>query len=245
MTLLFKKLKQPVVLGYIVAGFLASPYMPYTPSVADSAEVSTWADIGVIFLLFSLGLEFSFRKLLKAGSTPVIAVITSTACMIVVGIGVGGLFGWSFMNGLYLGGMLAMSSTGIIVKAFDDLGLRQQKFASLVFSVLILEDIIAIVMMLLFGTLGAGGKVDGGELLMSMAKMVFYLILWFVLGIYLVPLLLRKTRRLMNDETMLIVSLALCFLMVVLASLAGFSPAFGAFVMGSILADTRWGCAGS
>lgn len=238
MTLLFKKLKQPVVLGYIVAGFLASPYMPYTPSVADSAEVSTWADIGVIFLLFSLGLEFSFRKLLKAGSTPVIAVITSTACMIVVGIGVGGLFGWSFMNGLYLGGMLAMSSTGIIVKAFDDLGLRQQKFASLVFSVLILEDIIAIVMMLLFGTLGAGGKVDGGELLMSMAKMVFYLILWFVLGIYLVPLLLRKTRRLMNDETMLIVSLALCFLMVVLASLAGFSPAFGAFVMGSILAET-------
>ena len=238
MTLLFKKLKQPVVLGYIVAGFLASPYMPYTPSVADSAEVSTWAEIGVIFLLFSLGLEFSFRKLLKAGSTPIIAVITSTACMIVVGILVGGLFGWSFMNGLYLGGMLAMSSTGIIVKAFDDLGLRQQKFASLVFSVLILEDIIAIVMMLLFGTLGAGGKVDGGELLMSMGKMVFYLILWFVLGIYLVPLLLRKGRSLMNDETLLIVSLALCFLMVVLASLAGFSPAFGAFVMGSILAET-------
>ena len=212
--------------------------MPYTPSVADSAEVSTWAEIGVIFLLFSLGLEFSFRKLLKAGSTPIIAVITSTACMIVVGILVGGLFGWSFMNGLYLGGMLAMSSTGIIVKAFDDLGLRQQKFASLVFSVLILEDIIAIVMMLLFGTLGAGGKVDGGELLMSMGKMVFYLILWFVLGIYLVPLLLRKGRSLMNDETLLIVSLALCFLMVVLASLVGFSPAFGAFVMGSILAET-------
>ena len=238
MTLLFKKLKQPVVLGYIVAGFLASPYMPYTPSVADSAEVSTWAEIGVIFLLFSLGLEFSFRKLLKAGSTPVIAVITSTACMTVVGILVGALFGWSFMNGLYLGGMLAMSSTGIIVKAFDDLGLRQQKFASLVFSVLILEDIIAIVMMLLFGTLGSGGKVDGGELLMSMAKMVFYLILWFVLGIYLIPLLLRKARTLMNDETLLIVALALCFLMVVLASLAGFSPAFGAFVMGSILAET-------
>jgi CPA2 family monovalent cation:H+ antiporter-2 len=238
MTLLFKKLKQPVVLGYIVAGFLASPYMPYTPSVADSAEVSTWAEIGVIFLLFSLGLEFSFRKLLKAGSTPVIAVITSTACMTVVGILVGGLFGWSFMNGLYLGGMLAMSSTGIIVKAFDDLGLRQQKFASLVFSVLILEDIIAIVMMLLFGTLGSGGKVDGGELLMSMAKMVFYLILWFVLGIYLIPLLLRKARTLMNDETLLIVALAMCFLMVVLASLAGFSPAFGAFVMGSILAET-------
>ena len=238
MTILFKKLKQPVVLGYIVAGFIASPYMPYIPSVVDSADISTWADIGVIFLLFSLGLEFSFKKLLKAGSTPVIAVIVLSACMIGVGIIVGKCFGWSFMNGLYLGGMIAMSSTGIIVKAFDDMGLRQQKFASLVISVLILEDIVAIIMLLLFGTLGGGGKVSGSELLLSMGKMVFYLILWFVLGIYLIPLLLKKTRPLMNDETLLIVSLALCFLMVVLASLAGFSPAFGAFVMGSILAET-------
>lgn len=238
MTLLFKKLKQPVVLGYIVAGFIASPYMPYIPSVVDSADISTWADIGVIFLLFSLGLEFSFKKLLKAGSTPVIAVIVLSVCMIGVGIVVGRCFGWSFMNGLYLGGMIAMSSTGIIVKAFDDMGLRQQKFASLVISVLILEDIVAIIMLLLFGTLGGGGKVDGGELLLSMGKMVFYLILWFVLGIYLIPLLLKKAHALMNDETLLIVSLALCFLMVVLASLAGFSPAFGAFVMGSILAET-------
>lgn len=238
MTLLFKKLKQPVVLGYIVAGFIASPYMPYIPSVVDSADISTWADIGVIFLLFSLGLEFSFKKLLKAGSTPVIAVIVLSLAMIGVGIVVGNCFGWSFMNGLYLGGMIAMSSTGIIVKAFDDMGLRQQKFASLVISVLILEDIVAIIMLLLFGTLGGGGKVDGGELLLSMAKMVFYLILWFVLGIYLIPLLLKKAHALMNDETLLIVSLALCFLMVVLASLAGFSPAFGAFVMGSILAET-------
>ena len=238
MTLLFKRLKQPVVLGYIVAGFLASPYMPYTPSVVDSGDISIWADIGVVFLLFSLGLEFSFKKLLKAGSTPVIAVIGISVCMVVVGILVGGCFGWSFMNGLYLGGMIAMSSTGIIVKAFDDLGLRQQQFASLVISVLILEDIVAIIMLLLFGTLGGGGKIDGGQLVLSMGKMVFYLVLWFVLGIYLIPLLLKKTRSLMNDETLLIVSLALCFLMVVLASLAGFSPAFGAFVMGSILAET-------
>lgn len=241
MTLLFKKLKQPVVLGYIVAGFLASPYMPYTPSVVDSTDISTWADIGVIFLLFSLGLEFSFKKLLKIGSTPIIAVATSLTCMIVIGIGVAKCFGWSFMNGLYLGGMMAIASTSIIVKAFDEMGLRQQKFASLVFSVLILEDIIAIIMMLLFGTLGKGGGVDAIELLKSIAFMVFYLVLWFVLGIYLIPLLLKKTRSLLNSETLLIVSLSLCFLMVVLASLAGFSPAFGAFVMGSILSETLEG----
>lgn len=238
MTLLFKKLKQPVVLGYIVAGFLASPYMPYTPSVVDHADISTWADIGVIFLLFSLGLEFSFKKLLKIGSTPIIAVATSLTGMISIGILVALCFGWSFMNGLYLGGMMAIASTSIIVKAFDELGLRQQKFASLVFSVLILEDIIAIVMMLLFGTLGKGGGVDAIELLKSIAFMVFYLVLWFVLGIYLVPTLLKKARPLLTGETLLIASLSFCFLMVVLASLAGFSPAFGAFVMGSILSET-------
>lgn len=238
MTVLFKKLKQPVVLGYIVAGFLASPYMPYTPSVADNASISTWADIGVIFLLFSIGLEFSFKKLFKMGSTPFIAVATSVACMICIGLLLGRCFGWSFMNSLYLGGMMAMSSTSIVVKAFDEMGLKQQKFASLVLSVLIIEDIIAIIMMLLFGTLGSGGKVEGGELLLSIGKMVFYLILWFVLGIYLIPLLLRKCKGMLTDETLLIVSLSLCFLMVVLASAAGFSSAFGAFVMGSILSET-------
>ena len=241
MTLLFKKLKQPLVLGYIVAGFLASPYMPYTPSVVDSADISTWADIGVIFLLFSLGLEFSFKKLLKIGSTPIIAVVTSLTCMITIGIVVAKCFHWSFMNGLYLGGMMAIASTSIIVKAFDELGVRQQKFATLVFSVLILEDIIAIIMMLLFGTLGKGGGVDAMELLKSMGFMVFYLVLWFVLGIYLIPLLLKKTAHLLTNETLLIASLSLCFLMVVLASLAGFSPAFGAFVMGSIMAETMEG----
>lgn len=238
MTLLFKKLKQPVVLGYIVAGFLASPYMPYTPSVADGVDIRTWADIGVIFLLFSIGLEFSFKKLFKMGSTPFIAVATSVICMICIGIGLGKCFGWSFMNSLYLGGMMAMSSTSIVVKAFDEMGLKQQKFASLVLSVLIIEDIIAIIMMLLFGTLGSGGKVEGGELLLSIAKMVFYLILWFVLGIYLIPLLLKKSKDILSDETLLIVSLSLCFAMVVLASAAGFSSAFGAFVMGSILSET-------
>lgn len=238
MSIIFKKLKQPVVLAYIVAGFLAGPYMPYTASIADMESIHTWAEIGVIFLLFGLGLEFSFKKLFNIGTAPVIAVFTSLVCMIAIGFGVSEAFNWGTMDGLYLGGMMAMSSTSIIIKAFDDLGLKQQKFTSIVFSVLILEDIIAIIMMLLFGTLGKGGAIDGGLMFMSILKMVFYLVLWFVAGIYLIPMLLRKIKPFLNQETLLIVSLALCFIMVMFASFAGFSAAFGAFVMGSIMAET-------
>ncbi len=241
MAVIFKKLKQPVVLGYIMAGFLAGPYMPFTSTIVEMDSIKTWADIGVIFLLFSLGLEFSFKKLLKIGSTPIIAVITSLISMVLIGFAVAHCFGWTKMDGLYLGGMMAMSSTSIIIKAFDDLGIKQQKFTSTVFSVLILEDIIAIVMMLLFGTLGKGGDIDGEVLIMSLVSMAFYLVLWFVLGIYLIPLLLKKTKKVLNDEMLLILSIALCFLMVVAASFAGFSAAFGAFVMGSILAETTEG----
>ncbi len=238
MSLLFKKLNQPVVLGYIVAGFLAGPYMPFTDTIVDAEAIKTWAEIGVIFLLFSLGLEFSFKKLLKIGSAPVVATILILVGMIVIGLGVGAVFSWGFMDGLYLGGMIAMSSTSIIIKALDDLGLKQKKFTSLVFSVLILEDIVAIIMMILFGTLGEGGKVNSEEIFKSIVSMIFYLILWFVAGIYLVPLILKKFKKYLNNETLLIVALALCFLMVYAASLAGFSAAFGAFVMGSILAET-------
>lgn len=238
MSLLFKKLKQPVILGYIVAGFLASPSMPYFESIVDADAIKTWAEIGVFFLLFSLGLEFSFKKLMKIGGTPIIATILILVSMIVIGIGVAEAFEWGFMNGLYLGGMIAMSSTSIIIKALEDLGLKQKKFTSLVFSVLILEDLIAIVLMILFGTLGQGGEVDGEKIFRSIVSMIFYLVIWFVSGIYLVPLLLKKAKSLLNNETLLIVSLALCFLMVCAASLAGFSAAFGAFVMGSILAET-------
>lgn len=242
MSLLFKKLNQPVVLGYIVAGFLAGPYMPFTDTIVEAESISTWAEIGVIFIMFSLGLEFSFKKLLKIGSTPIIATILILVGMILIGIGVGAAFQWGGMDGLYLGGMIAMSSTSIIIKALDDLGLRQQKFTSTVFSVLILEDIIAIIMMILFGTLGKGdGSVDGNAIFSSLLSMVFYLVLWFVAGIYLIPTLLKKTKKYLNNETLLIVSLALCFLMVIAASFAGFSAAFGAFVMGSILAETNEG----
>ena len=238
MTLLFKRLKQPLVLGYIVAGFMASPHLGFLPSVVDTQSVHTWADIGVIFLLFALGLEFSFKKIMKVGGSAVIAALTIIFCMIIAGVSVGTAFGWSRMDSIFLGGMIAMSSTTIIYKAFDDLGIRKKQFTGLVLSILILEDILAIVLMVMLSTMAVSSNFEGTEMLWSIAKLVFFLILWFVVGIYIVPLLLRKTRKLMGDETMLIVSLGLCFLMVVMAALAGFSPAFGAFMMGSILAET-------
>lgn len=238
MTLLFKKLKQPLVLGYVVAGFLASPHMPFTPSVMDSANIKTWADIGVIFLLFALGLEFSFKKIVKVGGSAIIAACTIIFCMILLGIGVGMSFGWHRMDSLFLGGMIAMSSTTIIYKAFDDLGLRKKQFTGLVLSILILEDILAIVLMVMLSTMAVSHNFEGTEMLESIGKLLFFLILWFVVGIYLIPEFLKRCRKLMGEETLLIVSLALCFGMVVMAANTGFSAAFGAFIMGSILAET-------
>ena len=238
MTLLFKSLKQPIVLGYIVAGFLASPNMPYMPSIADGHGVHVWSEIGVIFLLFALGLEFSFKKILKMGAAPIIAAIAIILGMMYVGALTGHLFGWGDMDCIYLGGMLAMSSTTIIFKAFDDMGLRQKRFAGLVLSVLIIEDILAIVLMVMLSTLAVSKEFEGSQILASILQLGFFLILWFTVGIYLIPLILRKVKPLMNDETLLILALALCFGMVVFASAVGFSAAFGAFVMGSILAET-------
>lgn len=238
MTLLFKSFKQPIVLGYIVAGFLASPNMPYMPSVTDMHGIHLWSEIGVIFLLFALGLEFSFKKILKMGAAPIIAAVCIILAMMYVGACTGELFGWSQMDCIYLGGMLAMSSTTIIFKAFDDMGLRQQRFAGLVLSVLIIEDILAIVLMVMLSTLAVSKEFEGSQMLESIMTLGLYLVLWFTVGLYFIPLALRKLKPLMNDETLLITALALCFGMVVAASAAGFSAAFGAFVMGSILAET-------
>mgnify|MGYP003303193565 FL=1 len=238
MTLIFKRLKQPLVLGYIVAGFLASPHFELTPSVIDTTSIHTWSEIGVIFLLFALGLEFSFKKLMKVGGTAVIAASSIIFSMILIGMVVAWTFGWKSMDCLYLGGMLAMSSTTIIYKAFDDLGLRQQRFAGLVLSILIIEDILAIVLMVLLSTVAVSQNFEGGEMVYSIGKLVFFLILWFVVGIYLIPIFLKRSKKWVSNETMLILSLAMCFGMVVLAAKVGFSPAFGAFIMGSILAET-------
>ena len=238
MTLLFKKLKQPLVLGYIVAGFLAGPHIAWTPSVVDTADIKVWADIGVVFLLFALGLEFSFKKIVKVGGAAIIAACTVIFCMILLGVAVGSACGWKRMDCLFLGGMIAMSSTTIIYKAFDDLGLLKKQFTGLVLSVLILEDILAIVLMVILSTMAVSHHFEGMEMLESIAKLLFFLILWFVVGIYAIPELLKRCRRLMSEETMLIVALGLCFGMVVLAERTGFSAAFGAFIMGSILAET-------
>ena len=238
MTLIFKKLGQPLVLGYIVAGFIASPHFALTPSVIDTASIHVWSDIGVIFLLFALGLEFSFKKIVKVGGPAIIAALTIIFGMIFLGFTVGSAFGWSKMDALFLGGMISMSSTTIIYKAFEDLGISKKKFAGLVMSILILEDILAVVLMVVLSTISVSSTFEGGALVGSILKLVFYLVLWLVMGIYLIPLILKKAKSLLSDETLLVVSLGLCFMMVVIAAKTGFSAAFGAFIMGSILAET-------
>ncbi len=237
-TIISKALKQPLILGYIVAGFLVGPHMGLFPTVTSTTTVDQWSEIGIIFLLFALGLEFSFKKLLKVGSSALITAMTQCLGMFILGFLVGEAIGWSNMESIFLGGMLSMSSTTIIIKAYDDLGMKERPFAPLVFGALVFEDLIAVVLMVLLSTLAVSNKFAGGEMLMGLTKLVFFLILWFLVGIYLIPTMLKKAHKYLNDEILLVVSIGLCFVMVTLASLAGFSAALGAFVMGSILAET-------
>jgi CPA2 family monovalent cation:H+ antiporter-2 len=237
-TLLFKWLRQPVVLGYIIAGILVSPNFTLLPSVTDLEGVRIWADIGVIFLLFSLGLEFSFKKLVKIGGTASITGIFEVSCMLVIGFLTGRLLGWSKMDSIFLGGIIAISSTTIIIRAFDELKVKNRNFAGSVLGVLVIEDLVAVMLLVILSTLSVGKQVEGGELIMSLLKLVFFLCLWFLSGIFLLPGLLKAGKKFLTDETMLVVSVGLCFLMVVLATKVGFSSALGAFVMGSILSET-------
>ena len=236
-TLLFKKLKQPVVLGYILAGFLASPKFVYLPSISNLDNITFWADLGIVVLMFSIGLEFSFKKLMNSGSSAIVTALIIITGMTFAGFGVGCLLGFNSINCIFLGGMISMSSTTIIMKSLADLGLKQKKFASLVLSVLIIEDLFAVLMLVLLSSL-AMGNVEGMELVMSIAKLVFFLIIWFLVGVYVIPSLLTKTRSYLNDETLLVVAMALCFTMAVFSVICGFSLELGAFVMGSILAGT-------
>lgn len=237
-TLVFKKIKQPLVLGYILAGVLVGPYLDFLPTVSDSKSIEIWGEIGVIFLLFSLGLEFSFKKLVKVGGSASITAIVKVGFLILVGYGIGKLMGWSDMDSLFLGGILSISSTMITLKAFEELGIKHKKFAGLVFGVLIVEDLVAILLLVLFSTLAVSQQSAANEMLFSILKLGFFLVLWFLGGIFLIPTFLKATKKLMNDETMLVVSLALCLVMVMVAVKVGFSPALGAFIMGSILAET-------
>ena len=237
-TIIFKRLKQPLVLGYIVAGFLAGPHMPSTPSVSSIEGIKEWGDLGVIFLMFTLGLEFSFKKIVRMGMKPILTAMMVMFCMIGVGGMVASLFGWSSMDSIFLGGMLSMSSTTIIYKAYDDLGLRNKPFAAGVLSVLIIEDILGILLMVMLSALAVSRTFQGTELIKSLLQLTFFLMLWFMVGIYLVPLILRKAKQYINKETLLVVSVGLCFFLAVSATKVGYSSAFGAFMMGSILAET-------
>ena len=239
-TVLFKWLKQPVVLGYIVAGFLASPNFTLLPSVSQMDNIEFWAEIGIVVLLFSLGLEFSFKKLVNSGGSAVVTALIIIAGMMGTGFLVGHILHFNFINSLFLGGMLSMSSTTIIIKAFTDMGLRQQKFASQVLAVLIVEDLFAVVMMVVLSSIAINNSVEGSEMLMSIGKLLFFLIIWFLVGVYVIPSLLNRWRRFLNGETLLVVSMGLCLGMAVFSVLCGFSLALGAFVMGSILAGTSY-----
>lgn len=237
-SLVFKKLKQPIVLGYIIAGFLVGPNFKLFPTIVDVDAIKTWADIGVIFLLFSLGLEFSFKRLMKIGGVATITAIIEVSFTMLLGYSLGRILGWNNMNSLFLGGILAIASTTIIIRAFDELGVKDQKFAGVVTGVLVIEDLVAVLLMVLLSTVAVSQTFSGVEMVMSVLKLAFFLILWFVSGIFFLPSLLKRINTLINEETLLIISIALCLLMVILASLAGFSPALGAFIMGSILAET-------
>jgi CPA2 family monovalent cation:H+ antiporter-2 len=237
-TLIFKKIKQPVVLGYIIAGFLIGPHINLFSTIIEIKSVRTWADIGVIFLLFGLGLEFSFKKLLKVGGVAAVTALTEISLTMLLGYGVGLLLGWSAINSLFLGGILAIASTTIIIRAFDELGVKNQKFAGIVTGVLIIEDLAAVILMVLLSTVAVSKSFVGEEMVMSVLKLVFFIVLWFILGIFFLPSFIKIIRSYLNDETLLIISLALCFAMVALATYAGFSSALGAFIMGSVLAET-------
>ena len=237
-TVIFKWLKQPLVLGYILAGFFIGPYFHWFPVVTDASSVRVWSDIGIVFLMFALGLEFSIKKLKKVGGTGAITALTELFIMFLIGNTVGHLLGFASMDCIFLGCMLSISSTAIIIKSFDDLKLKQQKFTSTVTAVLVVEDIIAVLLLVVLSTISVSKTFDGGQLVWSMVKLVFFLIVWFVFGIYLIPTFLRWMRKYMTEETLLLVAVGLCFGMVVAAAKAGFSTALGAFVMGAILAET-------
>lgn len=237
-TLLCKKFKQPIVLGYVLAGIFAGPYFNLLPTVTDKEDLTLWADIGVIFLLFGLGLEFSFKKMLNVGKAAMITANLNIVFMLFLGYTTGLLLGWSTMDSFFLGSMISMSSTTIIIKAFNDLNIKKQKFTDLVFGVLIVEDLVGILLLVLLPTIAMGNSINGMELIFSTLKLVFFLILCFITGIYLVPTFLNKIQPLLSDEMLLMITIGLCFSMVLLATTSGFSSALGAFIMGSILADT-------
>lgn len=238
-TILFKKLKQPLILGYILAGFLTSPYFPLFFNVEDSEAIQLWSEIGVIILMFHVGLEFNLHKLAKLGETAIISAIIKMGGVMFTGYLLGIVMGFSSLSSIFLGGMLSISSTAVIQKSFEELGIKKEKYSQLVMGTLVIEDIVGIFMLVVLSTISVGKNVEGRELIISLALMVCYLVVWLILGIYLLPTFLNRVINLMNDEMLTILSLGLCFGMVLIANLLGFSSELGAFLAGSLLAGTK------
>ncbi len=237
-TIISKALKQPLVLGYIIAGFLVGPHISWFPGITSEETVHQWSEIGIIFLMFGLGLEFSFKKLLKVGSSALVTAGSKFLGVFVLGFVAGQALGWTAMESIFLGGLLSMSSTMVVLKSYEDMKLKDKPWAGMVFGTLVVEDLIAILLMVLLSTMAVSNRFAGGEMLFNLVKLAFFLILWFLVGIYVIPTVLKRARRFISDEILLVVSIGLCFGMVALAEAVGFSSALGAFVMGSILAET-------
>ncbi|MBR4756178.1 MAG: cation:proton antiporter [Bacteroidales bacterium] len=237
-TIISKALKQPLILGYIIAGFLIGPNIDFFPGITSQETVHQWSEIGIIFLMFGLGLEFSFKKLMKVGSSAIVTALLKFVGVFIIGFVTAQALSWSAMESIFLGGLLSMSSTMVVIKSFDDMGLKNKSYAGMVFGTLVVEDLIAILLMVLLSTMAVSQSFAGKELFMNIAKLVFFLLLWFLIGIFLIPTVLNKAKKFLSSEILLIVSIGLCFSMVALATAVGFSSALGAFVMGSILAET-------
>lgn len=240
-SIVFKWLRQPVVLGYMVAGILVGPHFTLLPTVTDTANVKLWGEIGVLFVLFSLGLEFSFQRLMRVGGGAAVTAIVQTSMVFCLGMLIALLLGWSQIDAIFWGGMMSISSTTIIFKVFEENGLKSRKFAQLVMGVLIVEDLVAVLLLVLLSTVAVTREFTGLELMLASGRLLFFLILWFVIGLFVLPRMMKNIRQLLTPETMLIFSVGLCLLMVLIATGAGMSPALGAFVMGSLLAETSEG----
>lgn len=236
-SLLFKLLKQPVVLGYIVAGVLVGPYV-FGKTLVDPHNVEAWGNIGVLFVLFCIGLEFRIKNLIASGKVAAIGALTIIGGMMLLGFGVGKWAELDMLNSLFLAGMLCMSSTTIVMKAVDEAGLSKERFVKGATSILIIEDVVAVVLMVLLSSIAIKHQFEGVELIKKVGVLAITLVVWFIVGILIIPTLLRKVKKYLNDETLIILSLGLCLGMVLTAEEAGFSSALGAFVMGTILAET-------
>ncbi|MDM8356072.1 cation:proton antiporter [Pandoraea communis] len=238
-TVIFNRFRQPVVLGYIVAGVIIGPYTPPFALIHDEKTIGILAELGVVFLMFSLGLEFSLRKLARVGVTAFVAAITEIVLMLWLGYEIGRFFGWKAMDSIFLGAMLAVSSTTIIVKALDELGMKRERFAQLIFGVLIVEDVLAIGMIALLSGIAISGSVDAGEATFTLGKLLLFMVVSLVVGILLVPRILAYVAKFKSDEMLLIVVLGLCFGFCLLVIQMGYSVALGAFLIGAIMAEAR------